>query len=232
RSLSGERPTRSAASPARWLLPASGPDSMFSCACGPAPVWARRIGCVSAPVLAAGAGGGCQAGMTVVDSCWAGGAMIVRSAIGMGGAGGAGGGAIGGGGAAAGGPHAGGAPAGAPQDGGGAAGVAGAAGAAAHPGGAGGGAAAGGGGGGAAAGGGGGDGADAGGGGGGAAGGAGDCGVPGAPQPGDCAPVGRRAPHVDVDVPAGEPAGGAPQEGAGWAEPHVGCAPGAGAGAG
>ena len=74
---------------------------MFSCACGPAPVWARRIGCVSAPVLAAGAGGGCQAGMTVVDSCWAGGAMIVRSAIGMGGAGGAGGGAIGGGGAEA-----------------------------------------------------------------------------------------------------------------------------------
>src|SRR5437763_190996 len=62
--------------------------------------------------------------------------------------------------------------------------------------------------------------------------GVGDCGVPGAPQPGDCAPVGRRAPHVDVDVPAGEPAGGAPQEGAGWAEPHVGCAPGAGAGAG
>src|SRR5439155_1484773 len=89
------------ASPARWLLPASGPDSMFSCACGPAPVWARRLGCVSAPVLAAGAGGGCQAGMTVVDSCWAGGAMIVRSAIGMGGAGGAGGGAIGGGGAGA-----------------------------------------------------------------------------------------------------------------------------------
>src|SRR5437762_12692568 len=71
---------------------------MFSCACGPAPVWARRIGCVSATVLAAGAGGGCQAGMTVVESCWAGGAMIVRSAIGMGGAGGAGGGGIGGGG--------------------------------------------------------------------------------------------------------------------------------------
>src|SRR6266849_3840298 len=63
RSLSGERPTRSAASPARWLLPASGPDSMVSCACGPAPDCARRIGCVSPPVLAAGAGGGCQAGM-------------------------------------------------------------------------------------------------------------------------------------------------------------------------
>ncbi len=67
---------------------------MVSCACGPAPDCARRIGCVSPPGLAAGAGGGCQAGMTVVASCWTGcggGAIIVRSAAGIGGAGGGGG---------------------------------------------------------------------------------------------------------------------------------------------
>src|SRR4051812_42404522 len=88
-SLSGDRPTRMAPSPVRWLLPASGPDSMFSCAWGPASCIARSTGCVSADV-AAGAGGGCQAGITVVDSCGA--AISVRSAAGTGG--GAGGAAI------------------------------------------------------------------------------------------------------------------------------------------
>src|SRR5256885_950618 len=217
RSLSGERPTRSAASPAWSWVPASGPDSMFSCACGPEPVCARRIGCVSAPAPAAGAGGGCQAGMTVVDSCCGGGAMIVRSATGMGGAGGGGGGATAAGGAeatgAAGGPQDGaGAAAAQPLHGGDegwAAGSSAGKGAPPHEGAGGGGAAAGGGGGGAADGGGGGGAAEGGGGGGAAGGGpttggAGDCGVPGAPQLGDCAPVGRRAPQVDVGVLPGE----------------------------
>ncbi len=79
-----------------------------------------------------------------------------------------------------------------------------------------------------AAGGGGGGAATAAGGGGTAPGGAGGCGAPGAPQPGDVAPAGRRAPQVDVGVLPGALAGGAPHEGAGWAEPHVGCAPGVG----
>jgi hypothetical protein len=47
---------------------------------------ALTIGCVSPPT-GAGGGGGCHAGITVVESCGA--AMIVRSAAGMGGAAGA-----------------------------------------------------------------------------------------------------------------------------------------------
>src|SRR5437763_356704 len=50
-------------------------------------------GWVSAPTAGAGAGGGCQAGITVVDSCGA--AMSVRSAGETGGAGGGGGGGAG-----------------------------------------------------------------------------------------------------------------------------------------
>jgi hypothetical protein len=50
-------------------------------------------GWVSAPAAAAGAGGGCHAGITVVDSCGA--AISVRSAGETGGAGGGGGGAAG-----------------------------------------------------------------------------------------------------------------------------------------
>jgi hypothetical protein len=68
---------------------------MVSWACGPESCIARSTGCVS-PCVEPGAGGGCQAGITVVDSCGA--ATSVRSAGEI--AGGAGGGGGGGGGGA------------------------------------------------------------------------------------------------------------------------------------
>src|SRR5947209_5558292 len=71
-SLSGERPMRSAVSPARWVCPASGPDSIASSACGPAASGAETGGRVGMAIVSAtgagGAGGGCQAGITVVGS--------------------------------------------------------------------------------------------------------------------------------------------------------------------
>src|SRR5207302_546221 len=69
-SLSGERPMRSAWSPARWLCPASGPFSIVSSACGPVPAAVGgRVGIAIVSGMAGGAaGGGCQAGISVVGS--------------------------------------------------------------------------------------------------------------------------------------------------------------------
>src|SRR6267143_1471276 len=112
RSLSGERPSRSAASPARWVWPASGPDSMVSSPCGPTPPTARsgRVGPPRTGVsgdAAGAAGGGCHAGISAVASCAASaaaaapGVTIVAATAGTGSGGEGGGSQAGGGGGGA-----------------------------------------------------------------------------------------------------------------------------------
>src|ERR1700674_2059176 len=84
RSLSGDRPNLRAPTPARYVCPASGPDSIVSSAWRPAPdaggtvAWAGPpMTTVSTGPPAGGAtGGGCQAGIRVVDSWPSSGTMV------------------------------------------------------------------------------------------------------------------------------------------------------------
>src|ERR1700680_1262847 len=84
RSLSGDRPNLRAPTPARYVCPASGPDSIVSSAWRPAPEVGGTVACAGPPMTrvstgppAGGAtGGGCQAGMRVVDSWPSSGTMV------------------------------------------------------------------------------------------------------------------------------------------------------------